>query len=47
MIKIKLERDPALVTSPCLRVRTERYDHFVWWAGGPRYLRMLREEDER
>lgn len=46
MIKIKLERDRALVASPCLRIRTRRYDRFVWWSGRPRYLRYERPEDE-
>lgn len=37
MLKIKLERDRALVSRPCLRIRTRTRDHFLWW-----YHRRLR-----
>jgi len=45
MIQIKLERDGSLVSSPCLRIRTARYDRFLWWSRRPRFLRYDRRAD--
>jgi hypothetical protein len=45
VIRVKLERDRALVESPCLRIRTGRYDRFLWWHRRPRYFRYDRKAD--
>ena len=41
MIQLHLERDPALVTSTTLRIRTRRYELFIWRSG--RRLRFHRQ----
>jgi hypothetical protein len=41
-MKVKLETDQALVSSPVLRVRTNRWDVYVWWQRGIRMARYDR-----
>lgn len=38
------ERDRPLTASPCLRIRTARYDRYLWWHRRPRYRRYDRTE---
>jgi hypothetical protein len=38
-MKINLCTDRALVTSPCLRIRTRRREFFLWWNRRPRLYR--------
>jgi hypothetical protein len=42
-VEIKIERDRSLVSSPCLRLRTARWDWFLWWHYGPRVARAERD----
>ena len=45
MIEIKLETNRSLVSGPCLRIRTNRYDRYVWWHRHPRYFRYDRKDE--
>jgi hypothetical protein len=46
-MEIKVETDPSLVSSPILRIRTTRWDAYVWWQRRIRVARYERIKDER